>query len=119
LKKIADQCVSDLLPYHRNYAKRQLHPQLLCSPFAYRTYHKPLGYAGDYEMVNMNLRDPLEGSSLFAKTVNLWFLSQAAGDAHRNRITYLTKLLAQETRLGAREGQPVRIFNLGCGPAAE
>ncbi|HEX6175469.1 MAG TPA: SAM-dependent methyltransferase, partial [Candidatus Binatia bacterium] len=56
-----------LLPSHRNYAKRQLHPHLLCSPFAYRTYHKPLGYAGDYEMVNMILRDPNEGSTLFSK----------------------------------------------------
>ncbi|MBI4527579.1 MAG: class I SAM-dependent methyltransferase, partial [Deltaproteobacteria bacterium] len=96
-----------------------LHPQLLCSPFAYRTYHKPLGYAGDYEMVNMILRDPLEGSSLFAKTVNLWFLSQAPAEAHRNRIKYLTKLLVEETRRVARDGRPIRIFDLGCGPAGE
>jgi extracellular factor (EF) 3-hydroxypalmitic acid methyl ester biosynthesis protein len=109
----------DLLPFHRTYAKRQLHPQLLCSPFAYRTYHKPLGYAGDYEMVNMILRDPLEGGSLFAKSVNLWLLSQAPAEAHRNRIKYLTKILAQEIRRVAGHGRRARIFNLGCGPAGE
>ena len=49
---------------------------LLSSPFLYRAYQKPLGYAGDYEMVNMIARDPYEGGSLFAKVVNLWFLSQ-------------------------------------------
>ena len=115
----ADEVSGDLLPFHRIYAKRQLHAHLLCSPFAYRTYHKPLGYAGDYEMVNMILRDPLEGSSLFSKSVNLWFLSQAPAAAHRNRIKYLNKLLAQETRRAAHEGHHARIFNLGCGPAGE
>jgi extracellular factor (EF) 3-hydroxypalmitic acid methyl ester biosynthesis protein len=118
-EKIADQVDSDLLPYHRNYAKRQLHPQLLCSPFAYRTYHKPLGYAGDYEMVNMIARDPVEGSSLFSKTINVWILSQAPAVAHRNRIRYLTKILAEETRRVANDGRKARIFNLGCGPARE
>lgn len=108
-----------LLPSHRNYAKRQLHPHLLCSPFAYRTYHKPLGYAGDYEMVNMIVRDPLEGSSLFSKIINAWFLSQAPAGAHRNRIGYLTDLLTTETRRAVLNRKLARIFNLGCGPAKE
>jgi extracellular factor (EF) 3-hydroxypalmitic acid methyl ester biosynthesis protein len=108
-----------LLPSHRNYAKRQLHPHLLCSPFAYRTYHKPLGYAGDYEMVNMILRDPIEGSSLFSKIINAWFLSQSAAGAHRNRISYLTDLLVHETLRARRNSKVARIFNLGCGPARE
>jgi len=118
-EEAADQVATDLLPFHRTYAKRQLHAHLLCSPFAYRTYHKPLGYAGDYEMVNMIVRDPLEGSSLFSKSVNLWFLSQAPAKAHRNRIKYLTRLLSTETRRSAHNGEPARILNLGCGPAVE
>jgi extracellular factor (EF) 3-hydroxypalmitic acid methyl ester biosynthesis protein len=118
-EEVADKVLPDLLPFHRTYAKRQLHPLVLCAPFAYRTYHKPLGYAGDYEMVNMILRDPLEGSSLFAKSVNLWFLTRAPAAAHRNRIQYLTKLLIEETRQRYSNGQPVRIFDLGCGPAGE
>jgi extracellular factor (EF) 3-hydroxypalmitic acid methyl ester biosynthesis protein len=118
-EEVAENVGPDLVPHHRNYAKRQLHPHLLCSPFAYRTYHKPLGYAGDYEMVNMIVRDPAEGSSLFSKTINLWMLSQAPAVAHRNRIQYLTGILAQETRRVTAEGRPARIFNLGCGPARE
>src|SRR5438309_1532039 len=51
-------------PAHHSYIKKLIHPLVLCSPFAYRTFHKPLGYAGDYEMVNMLLRDPQEGSSI-------------------------------------------------------
>ena len=91
----------------------------MCSPFAYRTYHKPLGYAGDYEMVDMILRDPYEGGSLFAKVVNLWFLSQWPARAHRNRIRHLKGLLKEETRRGAGRGRPIRVLNLGCGPARE
>jgi extracellular factor (EF) 3-hydroxypalmitic acid methyl ester biosynthesis protein len=116
---VAGEVPVDLLPFHRTYAKRQLHPQLLCSPFAYRTYHKPLGYAGDYEMVNMILRDPLEGSSVFSKIVNSWFLSQGPAKAHRNRVNYLTKLLGEETRRLVRSERRAKIFNLGCGPAGE
>ena len=106
-------------PLHQFYLRRQLHPLLLCAPFVYRTYQKPLGYAGDYEMVNMILRSPYEGSSLFAKLVNTYFLSQPPAEAHRNRIKYLTEQIVTQTRRTARLGRPARIFNLGCGPAAE
>jgi extracellular factor (EF) 3-hydroxypalmitic acid methyl ester biosynthesis protein len=109
----------ELRPVHQNFAYRQLHSLVMCSPFAYRTYHKPLGYAGDYEMVNMIVRDPYEGASLFAKVVNLWFLRQWPARAHRNRIQYLKDLLTQEALRGARESRAIRVLNLGCGPARE
>src|SRR5262249_50546863 len=116
-ERIAGSVPQDLQPVHRSYIKRQIHPLVLCSPFAYRTFQKPLGYAGDYEMVNMILRDPQEGSSLFAKMLNIWFLKQAPAEAHRNRILYLSQRLVDETRRVARLGRPAQIFNLGCGPA--
>ncbi len=118
-EEVAQQISAELQPIHHNYAKRQLHPQVLCSPFAYRTYQKPLGYAGDYEMVNMILRDPLEGSSLFAKIVNLWFLKQMPAEAHRNRIKYIAKVVVDETSRIAQQDRVAQVFNLGCGPSEE
>jgi extracellular factor (EF) 3-hydroxypalmitic acid methyl ester biosynthesis protein len=109
----------DLQPAHRAFGKRQLHPLLLSSPFVYRTFHKPLGYAGDYEMVNMMFRDPCEGSSLFAKIINAYALRLPPILAHRNRITYLTDRLQGEVRRTAASGQRAKIYNLGCGPAQE
>ena len=106
-------------PAHHGYIKRHIHPLVLCSPFAYRTFNKPLGYAGDYEMVNMILRDPQEGGSIFAKVLNSWFISQPPAEAHRNRVRYLTQKLAQETLRAKNEGRTARIYNLGCGPAQE
>jgi extracellular factor (EF) 3-hydroxypalmitic acid methyl ester biosynthesis protein len=118
-EETADKVPPDLMPFHRTYAKRQLHPQVLCSPFAYRTYHKPLGYAGDYEMVNMILREPFDGSSLFAKTMNMWLLKQPSAEAHRNRIKYLTGQLIKETHRVAQQGGTASILSIGCGPAGE
>jgi extracellular factor (EF) 3-hydroxypalmitic acid methyl ester biosynthesis protein len=106
-------------PVHRSYIQRHLHPIVLCAPFAYRSYFKPLGYAGDYEMVNMMLRDPREGSSLFAKIFNVWLLHQRSAGAHRNRIQFLVQRLVQEAAAAARAGRKARILNLGCGPAWE
>lgn len=115
----SDQVSAELRPVHRVFARRLLHPLVLCSPFVYRTYHKPLGYAGDYEMVNMILREPCEGASLFAKLVNVCFLKNPPAEAHRNRIRRLVSLLAEETARVVQTGRRARILNLGCGPAQE
>lgn len=115
----ASSISQELQPLHRSYIKRQIHPLVLCSPFIYRTFQKPLGYAGDYEMVSMMLRDPYEGSSMFAKILNRLFLDTAPVVAHRNRIVYLKQRLHDETERMAKQGKVARIFNLGCGPAQE
>ncbi|BDS06036.1 hypothetical protein NT6N_10760 [Oceaniferula spumae] len=106
-------------PAHKFYVRRQMHPLMLCSPFAYRAFTKPLGYAGDYEMVNMMLRDPYEGSTLFAKMLNRTFLSIDPVQAHRNRISYLVTTLKEEAERTVSEGRRMRVLNLGCGPAQE
>ena len=105
---------------HGLHIKRRLHPLVLCSPFIHRTFRKPLGYAGDYEMVNMIVRGAHEGATLFAKVINSWILSQAPALGHRNRINILTDRLVSETsRVVATGSSYARIFNLGCGPAWE
>ena len=118
-ESLVEQIPKDQQPAHHSYIKRHIHPLVLCSPFAYRTFTKPLGYAGDYEMVNMILRDPQEGGSIFAKVLNVWFVSQPPAEAHRNRIRYLIQKLVQETLRVKNEGRSARIYNLGCGPAQE
>ncbi len=116
---VAGSVDEEMRPAHRAYARRQIHPLVMCSPFVYRTFHKPLGYAGDYEMVNMILREPHEGATLFAKLVNALFLQNPPAQAHRNRIRHLRKRLVDETARVAAAGRRARIFNLGCGPARE
>jgi extracellular factor (EF) 3-hydroxypalmitic acid methyl ester biosynthesis protein len=116
---IAEQLAVNTRAMHGSYMKRHLHPLVLCSPFAWRTYEKPLGYAGDYEMVNMIARDGYEGESLFAKVINRWFLKQPPAVGHRNRLAYLTQKVVNETLRVSLSGRRTKIFNLACGPACE
>lgn len=104
---------------YRNYLRNHLQHFLMASPFAWRSLTKPLGYAGDYECVNMIERDPYEGRSLFAMMVNYWLLQQLPSRAHRSRIDYLEQRLLDESARMAAVGRPLRVFNLGCGPAIE
>lgn len=118
-ERLAVSLDDEVRPSYRNYIQRHLHPIVLCAPFAYRSYEKPLGFAGDYEMVNMMVGNPRQGGSLFAKIFNVWLLHQGSAAAHRNRIELLTKRLLSESAAVARKGRPVRVLSLGCGPAWE
>jgi extracellular factor (EF) 3-hydroxypalmitic acid methyl ester biosynthesis protein len=104
---------------HQDYMRRHLHSMVLEAPFAHRTYTKPLGYAGDYEMVNMILRDAPEGESLFGKVLHAWFVRQKPAEAHRNRIDYLIQEISEAVLRASARGQVAKIFNLACGPAHE
>ena len=107
------------LQRYRRYTRCQLHSLTLCAPFVSRTFFKPLGYAGDYEMVNMMVRNGYEGDSLYAILLNRWFLNQAPAIAHRNRICFLTQRLVDESVRVSSENRGLRVLNLGCGPAHE
>ncbi|MGD7652659.1 MAG: class I SAM-dependent methyltransferase [Verrucomicrobiales bacterium] len=117
-EKVCQEIEEAEISVHKSYVRRALHPIVLCSPFLYRTYTKPLGYAGDYEMVNMMLRNPYEGSSAFAKLLNFALLNTEPVVAHRNRIDYLVETLASQCRQRVGQGK-TRVFNLACGPAME
>jgi extracellular factor (EF) 3-hydroxypalmitic acid methyl ester biosynthesis protein len=109
----------ELLGAHQEFVRRHWHPLFLCAPFGYRTYHKPLGYAGDYEMMNMIHRNEPEGRSLYEKMIHLLLVSQWPAQSVRNRIAHLKTNLVTETARAARAGRRARILNLGCGPARE
>lgn len=104
---------------HRNFAQTSLHPLLLRAPFVYRTFAKPLGYAGDYEMVNQILADPRQGNSTYFQIINAFFLKAAVAQAHRNRIDILVEYLGRAAAVARSEGRKVRVLNVACGPAIE
>jgi extracellular factor (EF) 3-hydroxypalmitic acid methyl ester biosynthesis protein len=104
---------------HRNFAQSALHPLLLRAPFVYRTFAKPMGYAGDYEMVNQILADPRQGESTYFQLINAMFLKAAVAEAHRNRIDILVDRLKKFAETAGREKRRMRVLNVGCGPAVE
>jgi extracellular factor (EF) 3-hydroxypalmitic acid methyl ester biosynthesis protein len=109
----------EFAPMHRSFAQASMHPLILRSPFVYRTFAKPLGYAGDYEMVNQILGDPRQGPSAYFQLVNFMFLQAGVARAHRNRIDVLRERLEQLAQRSVAEGRAMRVLNIGCGPAVE
>lgn len=110
---------AELASAHRAFAQSALHPLLLRAPFVYRTYTKPLGYAGDYQMVNQILDDPRQGPNTYFQMVNTVFLQNGLAVAHRNRIDILVDFLKRMANDALLTGRKFRILNIGCGPAIE
>lgn len=104
---------------HSAYAMSRLHRYLLGSPFQWRIYRKPLGYAGDYEMVSMILRQCYEGNSPMAKILHRWLVGQILAEAHRNRVEILARRLHEASAGAAQNHGGFKAFSLGCGPAGE
>lgn len=115
----AAQIQADHLPVHKEYARRELHPLMLVSPFIHRTFTKPLGYAGDYEMVNMMFRTPWEGQNTYAKIINSILIKSDGAESHRNRISRLVMHLKNEAARLHTQKRELRVLNIGCGPAIE
>lgn len=104
---------------HVDLTRSSLHPLVLCSPFIHRCYTKPLGYPGDFGLMNRMLDHPFEGDSLFARLVNGWLVGSAAGEAYRHRVSHLETVLAREASRLASVGRSLRTLSLGCGAAPE
>jgi extracellular factor (EF) 3-hydroxypalmitic acid methyl ester biosynthesis protein len=104
---------------HQEFVRRQWQHLFLCCPFGQRTFYKPLGYAGDYEMMNMIHRNQPEGNSLYEKLIHFVLVSQWPAQSVRNRVAHLKDHLLQEAARVARSGRRARVLNVGCGPARE
>jgi extracellular factor (EF) 3-hydroxypalmitic acid methyl ester biosynthesis protein len=117
----ASEVPEEDLMIHKAYVQRELHPLVLCSPFVHRSYTKPLGYAGDYEMVNMMLRESdTKVGGIFANIVDEFHVKAAAPKAHRNRVRMLqNRLEAEAARVIEEEERMFTVLNIGCGPAVE
>jgi extracellular factor (EF) 3-hydroxypalmitic acid methyl ester biosynthesis protein len=100
---------------HRAYYRTRVLPLMQVSPLLRRASMKPLGYAGDYEMMNMLYRDPAEGPTLFSRVVNLYGAQEPAARAVVNRLGYLGAKIRQAVQVRGR----VRVASIGCGPARE
>lgn len=115
----ASKVTPELEPAHRAFAQAAIHPLVLRAPFVYRTFAKPLGYAGDYQMVNQILGDPREGPSTYFELVNYMFLQAGVAQAHRNRVDILHARLQELAGQARASDRPLRVLNVGCGPAVE
>ena len=100
---------------HSDFFKKSLGDYFISATFTGRAFHKPRGYAGDYEMMNQIYRNAPEGDSLFQKIVHMYGINETSSISVRLRKDYLKKKI---TALLSQEGKIV-VGSLACGPARE
>jgi len=86
------------------------------SAFFKRCLEKPLGYAGDYQMMNYIYDyEVFEASTNMAKLLNYFMMSHPATNAVRNRAKVVQGLVQQR----AAQFGSLRVASIACGPARE
>ncbi|WP_246052927.1 PilZ domain-containing protein [Leptospira semungkisensis] len=104
------------LEYNFSYLREELQCYLFLDPFVKRATTKPLGYAGDFEMMDAIYRDTNEGTNLLGKSLHKCTLNLKSAQAvfHRQNFFYRTIL----DRLKKKEGR-LCVLSVACGPARE
>lgn len=103
---------------HREFFQKRLGGYLSRSALLHRSMTKPLGYAGDFEMMNIIYRNAFEGESLFAQVLNKVDCEGTAARAVRNRRSYLYKKLRDLVASNTHK-RDLKIMSVACGPAHE
>ena len=102
---------------YKSYFQSNFHQLLMAAPFCHRTYFKPLGYPGDFEMMRMIEQYEYQGPSLFYKLMNKAILDTPPCVANRNRIEILADRIARFVEQSSEE--TVRLLSIASGPALE
>jgi SAM-dependent methyltransferase len=115
LEEIASNFDKEEHRIHKEYLQKVIHPIALKSPFNRRCFEKPLGYSGDYLMMEMIYSNPYQGDSIFAQLLNAHSLTLPIVKAVRKRSQYIKKTI-EET---VKKIPNASILNVGAGPAWE
>lgn len=104
------------LARHKRYAERVLTPDFMPGAVMKRCYEKPLGYPGDYQIMNYVYEWQRVGDTPYEKLLHRIGIETGACVGTRLRMTQ--KLIAE--RVAEQPGDtPLNIANLGCGSAYE
>src|SRR3989338_5890684 len=109
----------DRFHHYMIFVQDLLHQFFMSSPFPHRAYSKPLGYAGDYEMMRMIQRENAEGPNLFTKFINVFYTNIPIANCVKNRTVQLVKLITKKINEAESRGEEFRSLSIGCGPALE
>jgi extracellular factor (EF) 3-hydroxypalmitic acid methyl ester biosynthesis protein len=103
----------------RQWALRHLQEYLMESPGLHRSFEKPFGYPGDYEVMNAIYERFFDGATLFGRAVGLGFSEAQCSKAVRFRKDLVKRQI--RLLLSRRTGSttPVRVLSIGAGPAQE
>lgn len=101
------------------YIFKEAFPYFMRSRFGERTYYKPKGYAGDFNMIEMLYADEPAGDGKIGKLVDEWLTHSPAAKAIRGRRILLKNKLREFTGRLKDNQDTINIMNLACGPNRE
>lgn len=100
----------------KRYTELMLTPEFMPGPLWRRGYEKPLGYPGDFEMMNSIYARVREGDTPYGKLLHR--LALEVGECISARLVEMERAIV-ETVAGKPIDDPVRITSVGCGSARE
>ena len=92
------------------------HELFLQAPVNWRAFHKPRGYAGDGELLDMFHRAGYEGETPLGRLIHRVSMLQPAAQAVRNRVELVREGMEEAMyRMGVKS----RFLSMGCGTSPE
>ena len=102
--------------WSKKYTEALVTPETLVSPLQQRAYEKPLGYPGDYRVMDYAYDWKREGSDPYAQLVHRLALEPMR--CVRTRLEKQQDIIRQEVER-SNGSRPVKITNIACGTAQE
>lgn len=114
LPEIAD--TPEQLRLAKDYTEAHLTPELMGAPLWRQAYTKPLGYPGDYVVMNYMYQGASEGETQFGRVAHE--LAVQIGQFVVKRKDLVRQAIDEVVAQGAGN-RPCVVASLGCGPARE
>ena len=101
----------------KEYTELVLTPEFNHGPIWRRSYFKPSGYPGDFEIMNYVYDWQREGSDVYAQLLHR--IGLEISECIATRMHVVRKVIGDVIRSRPEGAPPTRIMSLGCGSARE
>ncbi len=102
--------------FYLKYAQDLLTPYFYESEFGKRAVDKPLGYAGDYEMMNQIYRRKIHSDDLFSQVIHKCMIETKTCNSVRYRRELLNNYFLKKF---STQADDLRTLSVASGPAQE
>jgi SAM-dependent methyltransferase len=100
----------------KEFYGKELGSLVRTNKFLGRAFDKPLGYAGDYEMMMQIYNDNYEGGSFYDSLIHRYGINEFSSLSVKFRKSYFAKIIGE---LGTKIQGDLVVGSLACGPAQE
>ena len=101
----------------KSFTERVITRELVGGASWARCYFKPMGYPGDFQIMNFMYDAEPVGTSLRSKFLHM--LGVIAGKPIVSRMETMARLIVDHGAACRKMENPVKIMSIGCGPARE